>query len=59
MATTSFDSRPVAGAPGVTRSRTTTLLGIAVLVGSVLWFFLAFVATGPDERQVGDVVVGQ
>ena len=45
--------------PGVTRSKTTTLLGAAILVGMVLWFFLAFVATGPDVREVGGELVGQ
>ena len=59
MAVASFETTPVVGKPGVTRSRTTTLLGAAVLLGSVLWFFLAFVATGPDARQVGDQIVGQ
>ena len=45
--------------PAVTRSKTTTLLGGAILVGMVLWFFLAFVATGPDVREVGGELVGQ
>ena len=44
---------------GVTRSKTTTILGAVILAGMALWFFLAFVATGPDERVVGDQVVGQ
>ena len=49
----------VTSGPGVTRSKTTTLLGGAILVGMVLWFFLAFVATGPDVREVGGELVGQ
>jgi len=40
---------------GVTRSRTTTILGGVVLVGMALWLFLAFVATG-DDRVQGDAV---
>lgn len=35
----------------VTQSRTTTLLGATVLVGVVIWLFLAFVASDPDGIQ--------
>lgn len=52
MAATSLDAAPIApNGRGVTRSKTTTLLGGAVLAGMALWFFLAFVATGPDAVQ--------
>lgn len=50
---------PTPGSSGVTRSRTSTILGAVVLVGVALWFFLAFVATGPDIREVGGETVGQ
>ena len=42
-----------------TRSRATTLLGTVVLAGVALWFFLAFVATGPDVRIINGNEVGQ
>lgn len=44
---------------GSTKSRSTTLLGIAVLIGAAFWIFLSFVATGPDVREVGGETVGQ
>jgi len=42
-----------------TRSRATTMLGFAVLVGVAVWLFLAFVATDPDVRIVEDREIGQ
>ncbi len=36
---------------GITRSRTTTILGAVVLVGAAIWLYLAFVASRPDQTQ--------
>jgi heme exporter protein C len=49
MSVISEAETPFAGLP-TTGSRTTRLLGWAVLVGIALVLFLAFVATGPDIR---------
>ncbi len=52
-------SADTAGVAGVTRSRTTTILGAVVLAGAALWLFLAFGATDPDVRIVDGNEIGQ
>jgi len=42
-----------------TRSRTTTMLGVAVLLATALLLFLAFVATTPDVRIIDGRETGQ